>query len=45
MTRDEALPKMSQIEARIAEWKRNASRKSRATFERMNRAMADSRPA
>jgi hypothetical protein len=43
MTRDEALPKISQIEARIAEWKPNASRKSRATFELMNRAMADSR--
>jgi hypothetical protein len=43
MTRDEALPRMDRIEARLTELEPKASPKSKAAFALMRRAMGDSR--
>jgi hypothetical protein len=42
-TRDEALPRMARIEAQLVELERAASRKSKAGFALIRRAIADSR--
>ncbi len=43
LTRAEALPRMDEIESRLAEHEPKASRKSRLAFELIRRAIADSR--